>query len=356
MYKVILIILLAMTGVVSSRAQSICDVYGWMPGVSCHESGDIVTLSFDGCNAAIEFNQSDGTLVLIANGQRTDLRDTDIVAVYTQAFGECGNAGITSGSPLDPSILSGAQNFQNMFSGARATTRSGEDDEAAVQQAIAFNALSANVGGGSFDLNGSKGSNSNGVINFRQAYESGYTLGANVFYNRLSFDAQSDSINNWTGSLSLQKNYWWKDLELTSGVTYTYLMLDNDYSPDDGQALALDTMGVKTFGSGHVLSGGLAYQYGEIDRLHTGVINLGGNYGIPTGQYGVLNATATYTTISQDYDGASVNNGLDNSFLTTSLIYDYYIGSFVVNLGLKKVLLMDGYSNTEWVLSGRLRR
>ncbi|MDJ0840669.1 MAG: hypothetical protein QNK37_29430 [Acidobacteriota bacterium] len=325
------------------------------PVSDCFVNADGFGYTINACRP-IRFELNTSNYILTVDDQSFDLTDTGRVFEYAEyvnnicGYGDYVN-GVPVGTPTDPVVQQALQSIQFRMTANRATPKEVQKEEGA-SRGITFNQFGTNLGVGDFDFNGVEGRSSSALLGYTHAWGSGFTLNGNYFYNKLALD-QSDDLANSTISLSLEKSFGLAGFDARAGAGYSYLFLSDKYSESDGRSFNLFLTGYRNYKNGSVLNLGLMHQVTEAGLLENSVTGLSALYGLPIGSRGALNVEATLFETSQELNGR--DPGLDSNFSSAGILYDYYLGSFVINVGAKKIVGLDGYSNIDYVLSGSIR-
>jgi len=352
-----LCLMLGTTIPLSAQSIDFCSLYGDAGGVisDCYSNANGFGFTLNACRP-LRYEFDANNLTLTVDGQTFSLTDFNAAYNFDAYITEiCGysnySSGVPLGTPADPIMGQTLQAFQSRLNNKRATPR-GIKNKSEDNQAVTFQQVGANLGVGSFDFNGVEGTSSAALLGYNHYWESGFTLAGNFYYNKLSIDQQKDMTNNTLG-LTLEKGFNLMGFKALAGVGYSHLFLADNFSDSDGRAVNLFVTGSQEYDSGSVLNLGLMHQVTEAGNTDNTVTGLSALYGMPLGARGALNVEAAIFENSQDVNGVNLN--LDSSFYSSSIIYDNYLGDFVINVGAKKVLGLDGYSNIDYVFSGNIR-
>ena len=181
------------------------------------------------------------------------------------------------------------------------------------------------------------------------------SYGVNAYVNNLKFDS-GGSFNNSNFSFFGKQTV--KQTETSSvslGLTLDYLLLDKDYSDDNGLGVGAMVSGINNLGK-TMLSWGGMYQYAKLGDYTENIVNLGLMCGQPIGELFAVTADlfGTYKA-SASFDGNDVD--LDEPFMLNLGVYgSFYISrAFMINGGVKEVLFVEDYKSTEIVLGTKLR-
>lgn len=181
------------------------------------------------------------------------------------------------------------------------------------------------------------------------------SYGVNAYLNNLKFDS-GGSFNNSNFSFFGKQTI--KETETSSvslGLTVDYLLLDRDYSDDNGLGVGAMASGINRFGKSMLSWGGM-YQYAKLGDYTEHLANIGLMYGQPVGELFAVTADlyGTYK-MSASFNGANVD--IDEPFMLNLGLYgDFYISrAFMINGGVKEVLFVNDYKSTEIVIGTKLR-
>jgi len=351
MFRVSLLIITILLSFPPAMTTSICDLYrsSGLPIYDCRYDNGTLYFSLNSCGR-LDFIVT-GTTVSV-NGRVFDGGSSGVIEVSTYLDEICGGYGIVpSGSPADPIVGGALAAITSRFQEGRSLP--GEVEEGDQTGGLSFSQLGTDFGTGSFDANGVEGRSSAALLSYGRDLETGYKFGGQWFYNRLSLDQSGNDFANHTINLFLEKKLRLAGFEGSAGLGYTHLFMDDDYAPEDGRTTTIYLNGMRELGGNQTLNLGMTAQGAEVASYKSRMVALSGLYGLPLTRRSALNVEATWVSSSQEVEGN--NLGLDSSFINSSMIYDYYIGDFVINLGLRKIFALDGYSNLDYVLSGRLR-
>jgi len=207
-----------------------------------------------------------------------------------------------------------------------------------------------------FELNGQDGNNLTVNLGYaRTNDDQTRSYGVNAYVNNLKFDS-GGSFNNSNFSFFGKQTV--KQTETSSvslGLTLDYLLLDKDYSDDNGLGVGAMVSGINRFGKSMVSWGGM-YQYAKLGDYNENIVNLGLMFGQPIGELFAVTADlfGTYK-VSASFDGNDVD--LDEPFMLNLGLYgDFYISrAFMINGGVKEVLFVEDYKSTEIVIGTKLR-
>lgn len=336
----------------SLKAQDFCEIYNQVPGVSdCFDNGTSFGFTLDACRSArIEFDGEAG--VFRINDQVYDFDGPSDYENYwnyiTNLCGTGSTVGFSNGSYSDPVVNQSLQNVLGRTLQSRLVPQEVKANGAPGQ---ALRMMTGNVGGGSFSSNGIDGRSSGAQFGYALEWESGYSLGTHVSYNKLSFDSGQNDLVNTGVNIYAEKQTELLGFKGAYGLGYNHLFLDDSLG-DDGQGINLYYSGIRMFGD-HQLTGDIQFQFNKAGDLEQQMATVTTAYGIPIGDRGALNADLTFVKTDQKWNGQSLPT--DDMFAVSGLVYDYYLGDFVIKVGARKVLMLDGYSNLDYVLSGGLR-
>ena len=207
-----------------------------------------------------------------------------------------------------------------------------------------------------FKIGGLEGNNL--TINFgiaRSNDDQTRWYGINAYLNTLSFNGGKSFNNSNFSFFGIQKVRETDTSSISLGVTLDYLLLDGGYSDDDGIGIGTIVSGTNSLGNSFLSWGGM-YQYAKLGKYLEHIANLGVMYGVPIGELFAVTGDlfGTYK-MSASYDGETVD--LDEPFLLNLGLYgDFYISRlFMINGGVKKVLLVEDYTSTEIVIGAKVR-
>ena len=105
-----------------------------------------------------------------------------------------------------------------------------------------------------------------------------------------------------------------------------------------------------------VLTWGATYQYAGLGDIKQHLGNVGVMYGMPISQrFAIIGDCLGTYILSSKYKSIKIDIN-DPYMLNLGIYVDYYISStFKINAGLKKVLLVDDYKSTEFVIGSGTR-
>lgn len=352
MKNVILVVTLclALNGNPVQAQFNFCEYYSEVLGIDvCSQEGNILTFEVGWCRSSTF--QVDLTTGEFRVDDRVFSATEEGIAEYANYISEIcsfgGSTGFTTGSYSDPVV---GQSLTSLFE-RNYQNRLVPNDADAEAVMLSSRVLSGGIGGGSFSSNGAEGKSSGAQLSYALDWESGYSVGTNVSFSKLSFDSGQNDLSNAAVNLYAEKAMTFFGFEGSFGAGYNHLFMD-DRLGDDGKGLNLFIGGFKELGK-HRLTTDFQVQYTKLGELIQNTTTLSASYGIPIGRKGALNADLVLVQTGQEYDGRSLPG--DDFFSVAGLIYDFYMGDFVLKAGARKVFMLDGYSNLDIVLSGGFR-
>lgn len=330
-------------------ASESCELYNSMPGISdCYITETTYGFTFGPCRARIEVDTLAETVSI--NGRVFSVEGEDSLNFVNYLSDLCSGgtvSGFTTGSYTDPVV---GHSLKNLFV-RTLSNRLVPKEVKAEGMSEAAHQLTGSVGTGTFDANGVEGRNSDAQFGYVFDWESGYTAGSHVTYNKLTFDTGQYDLTNASVNLFMEKSIDIMGFEGVMGAGYNHLLLDERLG-DDGQGLNFYLNGSRDFGK-HQFTGDVQYQYTKSGELEQQMATFFAAYGMPIGNRGALNGDVVLVKTEQSFNGQTLPG--DDFFGVAGLAFDYYLGGFVIKMGARKVFTLDGYSNLDFTFGGGLR-
>jgi len=186
-----------------------------------------------------------------------------------------------------------------------------------------------------------------------------WTYGGNAIVSSLSLDvpnAESKASYSVAGFLNRslykdEKADSYDDAYVGASVNY----LSDGWSDINFFGAALFGIFTRTFSDGKVINAGVMYNFANGDKNMLNFLNAAGSYGFPVGEQLAFNIEAILTHTMASYDGTSLELKSPTTLnLGVTGLYSFS-PAFNLNVGLRKALLIEDYSNLEIRVGSRWR-
>ena len=274
-------------------------------------------------------------------------------------------------APSDPVVSQNLQAFKRAAFSERAKPRAAgkrvkktkearekeaeeEDREAAP---LMPNEMSSDIEYEFFDINGNGGSNFAIRAGYTRVSDDGeWSYGSNLILNNLSFDNVDEGFtNNFINSFATKILTETDTKETSVGGSFNLLLIDEDFSPDNGFALGVFYV-ERLYIEERIITYGAMFLQSKVGDLSTTYLNAAGMYGFPIGERYAMNIDALYMrNLRTAFAGESVDLESNNILSLGANGSIFMSETFGLNAGFKTTLLVKDYSSFEITIGGGVR-